>query len=302
MKLITYLLLSSILIACQSGAIKNKETNSTEESPAKTTKTEPTSNMIAFEGGGFMMGSNEGTPGEQPVHQVQVAPFRLDKSPVTVAEFSKFVEATGFKTDAEKYGDSGVFNFTAQNWELLKGAYWLYPLGTNAAKAEMNHPVTHVSWNDAQAYCQWAGKRLPTEAEWEYAARNAGKSKYRFSWGNNLEINGKYMANVWQGSNTTEQQGADGFTFTSPVGFYGETAAGLTDMGGNVWNWCQDTFKPYPGNPEPFQLNEQIKVIRGGSFFFDQQGELSYTVSFRGQNTYETSLFNIGFRCAANAE
>ena len=131
---------------------------------------------------------------------------------------------------------------------------------------------------------------------------NSGKSKSRYSWGNELVINGKYMANVWQGESTSEKQGADGFIYTSPVGSYGTSTAGLADMGGNVWNWCQDTFKPYPGNQEPFQLNDQIKVIRGGSFFFDQQGEMSYTVSFRGQNTYETSLFNLGFRCAADAE
>jgi formylglycine-generating enzyme len=302
---LTHIFCTIFLISSCSSNSGNKAEQSTTNPSAiatKTTTTNISANMISFEGGSFMMGSNEGTPSEQPVHQVQVAPFKLDKSPVTVAEFSKFVESTGFKTDAEKYGDSGVFNFTAQNWELMKGAYWLYPLGPNAAKAEMNHPVTHVSWNDAQAYCQWAKKRLPTEAEWEYAARNSGKSKDRFSWGNDLVIKGIYMANVWQGTGTSEKQGADGFTYTSPVGSYGTTPAGLTDMGGNVWNWCQDTFKPYPGNPEPYQLNDQIKVIRGGSFFFDQQGELSYTVSFRGQNTYETSLFNLGFRCAGDAE
>jgi formylglycine-generating enzyme len=304
MKLTHFFCVIFLISACSSNSGNKAKQNSTNSSgiSVQNTATKSYADMITFEGGGFMMGSNEGTPSEQPIHQVQIAPFRLDKSPVTVAEFSKFVDATGFKTDAEKYGDSGVFNFAAQNWELLKGAYWLYPLGTHAAKAEMNHPVTHVSWNDAQAYCQWAGKRLPTEAEWEYAAKNAGKSEDRYSWGNSLVIDGKYMANVWQGSNTAEQQGVDGFTYTSPVGFYGTTAAGLTDMGGNVWNWCEDTYKPYPGNPERVAINPEVKVIRGGSFFFDQQGALSYTVSFRGQNTYETSLFNLGFRCAADAE
>lgn len=304
MKLTPFFCLIFLISSCNTHS-DNKVNEDSSNAVTATAKASPdnlSANMITFNGGTFMMGSNDGSPTEQPVHQIKVAAFKLDKSPVTVAEFSAFVDATGHKTDAEKFGDSGVFNFTAQNWELKKGAYWRYPLGPNGAKAEMDHPVTHVSWNDAQAYCQWAKKRLPTEAEWEYAARNSGKSNDRYSWGNNLVINGKYMANVWQGSGTAEKQGADGFTYTSPVGHYGTTAAGLTDMGGNVWNWCQDTFKPYPGNPEPYQVNDQVKVIRGGSFFFDQQGELSYTVSFRGQNTYETSLFNLGFRCAANAE
>lgn len=299
MKFIHLACIVVLLSACNSNANKNNEQNQRTTTTSNSVNVD-TSAMITFKGGGFMMGSNDGTPAEQPVHQVEVTPFKMDKSPVTVAEFSKFIEATGYKTDAEKYGDSGVFNFTLNNWELLKGAYWQYPLGPNAAKAETNHPVTQVSWNDAQAYCHWANKRLPTEAEWEYAARNAGSSNDRFSWGNALVVDGKYMANVWQGASTSEQQGADGFTLTSPVGYYGTTAAGLTDMGGNVWNWCEDTFKPYPGNPDRIEINPDVKVIRGGSFFFDQEGDLSYTVSIRGQNTFETSLFNIGFRCAAD--
>ena len=258
------------------------------------------SEMITFEGGEFIMGSNTGTALEMPAHKVKVSAFKIDKSPVTVEQFSAFVYHTKYVTDAEKFGDSGVFNTQTQQWELKKGAYWLYPLGSDKDKATANYPVTHVSWNDAEAYCRYIGKRLPTEAEWEYAARNGGKSESIYSWGNETVVNGKFKANVWQGNAISDVQGADGFVYTSPVGQFGLTAAGLTDMGGNVWNWCEDVFSLYPGNNQSFESNPDNKVMRGGSFFYDQNNELSYTVSYRAPNTSETSLFNIGFRCASD--
>jgi formylglycine-generating enzyme len=220
---------------------------------------------------------------------------------VTVAEFRKFVQATGYKTDADRFGDSGVFDFNQQNWTLAPGANWEYPSGKQAPRAPDDHPVTQVSWNDAAAYCTWLGKRLPTEAEWEFAACCGGKSNTRFSWGNALVVNGKHRANVWQGNNLQAAQGADGFKLTSPVGFYGKNPCGMTDMGGNVWNWCADTYQPYPGNTQPIPVNDDVKVIRGGSFFFDQNGENSFTATGRASNTRETSLFNTGFRCAEDA-
>lgn len=301
MKQFLFIISAFLLFSCNAKSEKTSqgaETSTTETGSNPEVKAVPT--MIAFEGGTFTMGSNNGSPYEAPAHQVTVKAFKIDKSPVTVGEFEKFVKATSYVTDAEKFGDSGVYNYTIQNWELKKGAYWLYPLGKEAAKAEMNHPVTHVSWNDAQAYCQWAKKRLPTEAEWEFAARNGGKSTDIYSWGTSLKMNDKFMANVWQGENITATQGADGFKFTSPVGYYGETASGMTDMGGNVWNWCNDTFELYAGNNQTYEVSAQNKAMRGGSFFFDQSLEKSYTVSFRAPNSVETSLFNIGFRCASN--
>ena len=256
--------------------------------------------MILFQGGSFIMGSPKGTTLDKPAHKVDIRSFYIDSSPVTVGQFQQFIEATGFKTDAENFGDAGVFDYNNASWSLVQGAFWKYPLGKNKPQSESNHPVTQVSWNDAIAYSKWLGKRLPTEAEWEYAARCGGKNDGMFSWGNQLIVNGKFMANVWQGDISTKQ-GEDGYLTTSPVGFYGKNSCGMTDMGGNVWNWCADEFKLYPGNNEVIPLNSNLRVIRGGSFLFDTNGENSFSVWGRAYNTYETSLFNTGFRCAKDA-
>ena len=302
MKKTLFFFITLAFLSCNQNSKKEVQNQEKDSDIPTVSNSSDTTDMVYFEGGTFTMGSSSGTDFEKPAHMVTVEPFKIDKSPVTVLQFLKFVEATHYVTDAEKFGDSGVYNFSLQNWELKKGAYWLYPLGRDQTKAEMNHPVTQVSWNDALAYCQWAGKRLPTEAEWEFAASNGGKSNTIYSWGNSLIINNKYMANVWQGNTISEQQGDDDFVYTSPVGYYGYTESGLSDMGGNVWNWCNDTFELYPGNNSEFNHDPLTKVMRGGSFFFDQQLEKSYTVTFRAPNTSETSLFNIGFRCASDAK
>jgi len=184
----------------------------------------PETEMIAFEGGTFLMGSNDGLPQEKPAHKATVKAFSIDKTPVTVAQFRIFIETTGHKTEAESYGDSGVYDFEAKNWTLLPGAFWQKPFGPNGPQAQDNHPVTHISWNDAVAFAKWAGKRLPTEAEWEYAARSGKNSNEKFSWGNEISVNGKYFANTWQGTLDKPETG-DGFLFTSPVGTFGENEA-----------------------------------------------------------------------------
>lgn len=289
---------------------EKKEVKATETLPSESIETpssqkehisQNTGEMVFFEGGTFLMGSETGLPNEKPVHEVKTEPFYIDKTPVTVVQFEVFVEATAFKTEAEKFGDSGVFNIEKQTWELLSGAFWKKPFGPSGPDAEDNHPVTHVSWNDAVAYADWAGKRLPTEAEWEFAARSGKNSGEKFSWGNAVSVNGQYFANTWQGEINTPVT-KDGYLFTSPVGAFGENEAGLTDMGGNVWQWCSDTYKPYPGSNEPYRVDPNVKVIRGGSFFFDQSGEDSFSVSGRSMNSHETSLFNTGFRCAGNPD
>ena len=282
-----------------SEAQQESVTEKNAEQPVKVVA--PATEMVYFKGGTFMMGSENGLPNEAPVHEVNVEPFYIDKSPVTVAQFRQFVEVTGFKTEAEKFGDSGVFSFERQQWELLPGATWHKPFGPDGPEAEENHPVTHVSWNDAVAYANWAGKRLPTEKEWEYAARSGKNSGEKFSWGNEVSVNGNYFANTWQGSLEAPET-KDGYLFTSPVGVFGENEAGLTDMGGNVWQWCAGNYKPYPGNDEPVREDPNVKIIRSGSFFYDTSGEDSFAVSGRSMNSHETSLFNTGFRCAKDAE
>lgn len=263
------------------------------------TKVADTSNMIYFEGGMINIGSDKGELNERPVFEMKIEPFYLDKNLVSVGDFREFILATNYKTEADKFGDSGVFSFKNGSWSLLPGANWEYPLGRNEAIALDNHPVTQVSWNDATAYAKWAGKRLPTEFEWEYAAKNGENNENRYAWGNALIINDKYMANVWQGGDDLSKPDVqDGFLLTSPIGAFGETESGLTDMGGNVWQWCANNFQPYPQNQNSTSGDSNVKSTRGGSFMYDQAFENSFTVTFRGKNSTDTSLFNTGFRCA----
>lgn len=290
-----------VLFSCKEKEKTNKESIKAEQKTEKV-KIEPvkttTKNMVYFEGGLISIGENDGLANEKPAFEMEIKPFYLDKNLVTVAEFRKFVEATSYKTEADKFGDSGVFLFETSNWTLLKGANWEYPLGKDKDKALDNHPVTHVSWNDATAYAGWVGKRLPTEFEWEFAAKNGKNDNLKYSWGTALVENGKYKANVWQGKSIKENEPKDGFLLTSPVGYYGENENGLADMGGNVWQWCNNYYNPYPFNISTAPQDSNIRTTRGGSFMFDEALENSYTTTFRGQNSIDTSLFNMGFRCA----
>lgn len=252
--------------------------------------------MVYFKGGTITIGSENGMANEKPTFEMNIAPFYLDKNLVSVADFRKFIELTGYKTEADKFGDSGVFLFDEGRWTLLKGANWEYPLGETKAKSIDNHPVTHVSWNDALAYASWIGKRLPTEFEYEFAAKNGGNTIY--PWGNTALKNGKYMANYWQGATAQIKDPKDGFLLTSPIGYYGESTAGLTDMVGNVWQWTSSVYSSYPGNPNQEPKNASVRTTRGGAFMFDQAKDKSFTTTFRAKNTIDTSIFNMGFRCA----
>ena len=296
MKNYTFTLIFSIFLisACKE---KTNKKEATVNKNNQTTVSQTTDDMVYFEGGTFTIGNDNGLPNEKPAHPVEINPFYLDKNLVTVNQFRQFILATGYKTEAEKFGDSGVFLFDESRWILMKGAYWEYPLGEEAEPAQGNHPVTQVSWNDAVAYANWAGKRLPTEYEWEYAAKNGQSEHPIYAWGAALKQKDKHQANTWTGQTVKDANKNDGFLFTSPVGHYGVMPSGLTDMGGNVWQWCSNDATAFPLNLVNAQTGE-IKSTRGGSFMFDPALDLSFTVYFRGQNSADTSLFNTGFRCA----
>jgi formylglycine-generating enzyme len=255
--------------------------------------------MVAFAGGHTRIGSEGGPPSESPPFMAEVKPFLLDIHPVTVGEFREFVEATRFVTQSERAGSSGVFDAAAGSWGLVDGASWHHPLGPSSPAAAADHPVTQVSWNDAVAYCTWRGKRLPTEIEWEHAARNGRNGGPQYAWGDQLVVDGHYKANTWQGTFPTRNTVEDGYRYTSPVGAFGVMPSGLTDMGGNVWQWCQDWYRPYPERDRPFTpATDSEKVTRGGSFMCDPKFCHGFRVSARGHTAPDTGLMHIGFRCA----
>lgn len=255
--------------------------------------------MVYVPGGVTRIGAEDGLPHELPVFETEVEPFLLDDHPVTVAQFRAFVEATGHVTEAERHGDAGVLDMEAGVWRLVRGASWQHPLGPDSPAARDDHPVTQVSWHDAVAYADWAGKRLPTEVEWEHAARAGRKPGERYAWGDELVESGEHRANTWQGTFPAYNTGDDGFLLTSQVGAFGRTALGLTDMGGNVWEWTADWYRPYSERDRPFEPTpESEKAQRGGSFLCHESYCHGYRVSARSHSTPETSLFHVGFRCA----
>ncbi|WP_341226160.1 formylglycine-generating enzyme family protein [uncultured Arcticibacterium sp.] len=257
-------------------------------------------NMIAISGGNVRIGSEEGFAHERPMFWATLKPFFMDKSPVTVGQFRAFVLATDYKTEADKFGNAGIIHeSTDKNWILKDGANWEYPLGKDFPKAEDNHPVTQVSWNDATAYAKWAGKRLPHEIEWEHAARNGKNTRDIYAWGNEIAENDKYLANVWQGTFPNFNENTDAFTETSPVGAFGESPIGLTDLSGNVWEWCSNYVFDYRSlimEDVPSDFKGE-KAERGGSFLCEPSWCHGYRVSGRSSSSPETSLFHVGFRC-----
>lgn len=255
----------------------------------------PPPGMVYIPGGTTQIGSENGMPHERPVFRARVQPFFMDISPVTVGSFREFVLATGYVTQAESFGDAGIFNDSTRQWELGLGAYWQWPLGPDYPPAPDDHPVTQVSWNDAVAYAEWANKRLPTEIEWEHAARQGSSGQY--AWGDLLVQDGEYKANVWNGQFPRFNTNADGYATTSPVGAFGETSAGLVDMGGNVWEWTADWYRSYADRDREFQPNSSSeKAQRGGSFLCEPGWCHGYRVSGRSHSTPETALYHVGFR------
>jgi formylglycine-generating enzyme len=256
-------------------------------------------NMILIPTGDAHIGNNKGFAGEMPEFTMHINAFYIDVSPVTVNEFKTFVDQTNYITEAEKFGNAEVFNLQLKQWQLIEGATWKYPEGPDGQPAEGNHPVTQVSYHDALAYCAFVHKRLPTEFEWEYAARNASSTDMTYSWGNSLVENGKYMANTWQGSFPEKNLQKDKYLYTCPVGTFGKNNIGLTDMGGNVWQWTSSWYQPYQNSIQGITDSSfGQKTIRGGSFLCDTAFCCGYRVSARTSVSEESSLFHVGFRCA----
>ncbi len=254
--------------------------------------------MVYVPSGYTQIGTTDGMDFERPMFWVEVKPFFMDISPVTVAQFRKFIEATHYKTYAENFGDGGFFDYKTKEWGLKKGATWQYPLGKDKPQATDNQPVTQVSWYDAAVYAKWAGKRLPSEIEWEHAARNATNDRNIYPFGNELEENGKPLANTWNGVFPEFNKNTDGFLYTSPVGFFGKTKLGLTDMTGNVWQWCNNWKINYADISKGIMPTDTLeKVQKGGSFLCEPGWCHGYRVSGRSFTTPETSLMHVGFRC-----
>ena len=275
--------------------------------------------QATIKGGTFLMGDSHGDSrpgdGETPQHEVTVSAFSIDTTAVTNADFASFVTATGYRTEAEVFGYSAVFFLLVDArspdilgqppqtpwWLGVAGADWCHPEGRNSGIEERaDHPVVHVSWNDAKAYCKWAHRRLPTEAEWEFAAR-AGREAQRYPWGNELRPDGEWRCNIWQGSFPNSNSMDDGWLATAPVRSFRPNGFGLWQMIGNVWEWCEDWHDPSyyatspwrdPAGPDAGRL----RVLRGGSYLCHESYCNRYRNAARSSNTPDLSAGNLGFR------
>jgi formylglycine-generating enzyme required for sulfatase activity len=309
--------------------------------------------MVWIPGGEFSMGGvnpvgikdggHEQMNDARPVHRVYVDGFYMDATEVTNTEFAKFVKATGYVTVAEQkptreefpgapeenlFAGSVVFSPPAgevslnnylQWWNYVKGADWKHPLGPGSdLTGKENYPVVHVCWEDALAYAKWAGKRLPTEAEWEFAARGS-KAGNLYAWGNQLKPDGKWMANIFEGLFPGKDIGADGFSGIAPVKQFPANVYGLYDIAGNVWEWCNDWYRAdyyqtlaargvvkNPQGPadsyDPAEPGIKKKVQRGGSFLCTDQYCTRYMVGTRGKGEYRSATNHIGFRCVMDTK
>ena len=281
--------------------------------------------MVALPGGTFIMGAEYPRgfiqDGEGPVRRVTVSALEIDAYPVTNEEFSAFVEATGYQTDAERFGWSFVFwahipedrfeelveDTIAQApwWCKVSGARWSTPEGPGSdVVGRPRHPAVHISWNDASAYATWASKSLPTEAQWEYAARGGFEQKL-YPWGDELMPDGQHVCNIWQGQFPLEDSGEDGFIGSCPVDAFPPNGFGLYSVSGNTWDWCADWFQTSHSASEVLfdpigPTGGDAKVLKGGSFLCHDSYCNRYRVGARTQSPPDSSSSNVGFRCVRN--
>ncbi len=296
------------------------------------------SEMILINGGTYQMGSND-YPDSRPVHSVSVSSFYMDEHEVTNAQFAKFVKATGYITVSEQPLDpadypgvpadklvpgSAVFappshavslNNPLQWWTYQNGADWKHPQGPESNIAgKDNEPVVQICYTDVVAYAKWAGKRLPTEAEWEFAARG-GRQFADYYWGKELKPNGKWMANIFQGNFPWKNTVGDGYVGLAPVKSFPANAFGLYDMEGNVWEWCSDFYRPdsyangvsvNPQGPkdsyDPDEPDAEKHVQRGGSFLCSDDYCIRYKAGSRGKGETNSASNNLGFRCVTEVK
>ncbi len=276
-----------------------------------------TENMIRLDGGRFLMGTDspEAFPqdGEGPVREITLDPFYMDARPVSNDQFREFVKATGYRTESEQFGWSFVFQAhippekvedrvaSVQWWCKVSGADWAHPEGPDTNIDARGHlPVIHVSWNDAAEYARWSGKRLPTEAEWEYAARG-GLEQRLYPWGDELTPEGRHLCNVWQGDFPHRDTGDDGFTAVGPADAFPANGYGLFGITGNAWEWCGDWFDP-SYHVTTTRLNPigppqgAAKIMKGGSYLCNRSYCNRYRVAARTSNTPDSATTNISLR------
>jgi formylglycine-generating enzyme required for sulfatase activity len=292
--------------------------------PARAQTAQHAIEQCVIPAGTFAMGDakGDGRPAdeERPVHMVELESFAIDATSVTNVDFARFVDETGYRTDAEELGSSAVFHLVvaadaadvlggsprAPWWWSVRGADWRHPDGPlSDLIAREDHPVVHISWNDARAYCRWARRRLPTEEEWERASRG-GLSGARFPWGDEVVLDGVWQANIWQGLFPTVNTQEDGWVTTAPVRSYIANGYGLWQTVGNVWEWCEDLFevRAYAsratGGPNPSAGEaDGPRVLRGGSYLCHDSYCNRYRNAARSANTTDSSMGNAGFRTVA---